>query len=108
MVPVAIGVTVVAFFMIHLIPGDPARAMLGVHATDQAVALLHHQWGLDRPLLAQYMLFMGRLLRGNLGTSLFYRVSTWSLVLGRLPATIWLLGFSAALSVVITLPLAII
>jgi peptide/nickel transport system permease protein len=108
MAPVAIGVTVVAFFMIHLIPGDPARGMLGVHATDQAIALLHHQWGLDKPVPAQYMLFMGRLLRGDLGDSLFYRVPTSSLIFGRLPATIWLLVFSAVLSVVISVPLAVI
>ena len=61
MLPVAVGVTVLVFFMIHLVPGDPARTMLGVHATDQAVALLHHQWGLDRPLPAQYGLFLSRI-----------------------------------------------
>ncbi len=67
LVPVAIGVTIIVFFMIHLIPGDPARTILGIHATPQAVALLHQQWGLNRPLVSQYWLFMDRLLHGNLG-----------------------------------------
>ena len=58
--------------MIHLIPGDPARTMLGVHATPEAVARLHKQWGLDQPLINQYLDFMNRLLHGDLGESLFY------------------------------------
>ncbi len=79
-IPVVIGVTVLCFFMIHLVPGDPARTMLGVHATPKKIALLHHEWGLDRSLPAQYELFMKRLVHGNLGESLFYNVSAWSLI----------------------------
>jgi peptide/nickel transport system permease protein len=107
MLPVAIGVTVIVFFMIHLVPGDPARTMLGVHATDQAVAALHHKWGLDRSLAAQYGLFMDRLLHGNFGDSLFYRVSARSLILGRLPATLWLIVYATVLSIIISVPLAV-
>jgi peptide/nickel transport system permease protein len=99
-------VTLLVFFMIHLVPGDPARAMLGVHATDQAVAVLHHRWGLDRPLPAQYLLFITRLLHGDMGDSLFYRAPTTAVILGRLPATLWLLAYAVILSVLITLPLA--
>src|SRR5258708_6896077 len=72
LVPVAVGVTIVVFFMIHLIPGDPARTILGIHATPQRIAILHKQWGLDRPLVSQYWLFMDRLLHGNLGQRLYY------------------------------------
>ena len=107
MVPVAIGVTIIVFFMIHLVPGDPARTMLGVHATDQAVAALHHKWGLDRSLAAQYGLFMDRLFHGNFGDSLFYRVSARSLILGRLPATLWLILYATILSIIISVPLAV-
>jgi peptide/nickel transport system permease protein len=106
MLPVAVGVTILVFFMIHLVPGDPARTMLGVHATDRAVALLHHQWGLDRPLLAQYWLFLDRLLHANLGDSLYFRVAARSLIAARLSATLWLLLYAAVLSVLISLPLA--
>ena len=101
-----IGVTVLVFFLIHLVPGDPARTMLGVHATPKNVAVLHHQWGLDRSLPAQYELFMGRLLHGNLGESLFYRESARSLIFGRLPVTLWLIGYGTLLSILIALPLA--
>jgi peptide/nickel transport system permease protein len=106
MVPVAIGVTILVFFMIHLVPGDPARTMLGVHATDQAVAVLHHKWGLDRSLFAQYGLFMNRLFHGNFGDSLFYRISARTLIIERLPATLWLIVYAAVLSVLISVPLA--
>jgi peptide/nickel transport system permease protein len=106
LVPVLIGMTILVFFMIHLIPGDPARAMLGIRATPAAVASLHHTWGLDKPLPAQYLSFMGRLLRGDLGTSLFYHASVLSLIGSRLDATLLLLLFAAVFSVLITVPLA--
>ena len=106
-IPVVIGVTVIVFFMIHLVPGDPARTMLGVHATPKRVALLHHEWGLDRSLPAQYELFMKRLLQGNLGTSLIYSVSAWSLIWGRLPVTLWLIGYGTVLAILIAIPAAV-
>jgi peptide/nickel transport system permease protein len=106
MVPVALGVTVLVFFLIHLVPGDPARTMLGNRATPQRIALLHEEWGLDEPLPVQYLRFMERLFHGDLGSSLFYSVPAGQLVIDRLPVTLWLLGFSAFLAVVIAVPLA--
>src|ERR1700689_4899406 len=91
LIPVAIGVTIIAFFMIHLIPGDPARTILGIHATPKAIAILHRQWGLNKPLAAQYWLFMDRLVHGNLGLSLYYGTPVWGLITSRLPATLWLI-----------------
>jgi peptide/nickel transport system permease protein len=105
-VPVVIGVTILVFFMIHLVPGDPARTMLGVHATPAKVAALHHEWGLDKSIPEQYKLFMGRLLHGNLGDSLFYHVSARSLIWQRLPVTLWLIAYGTVLSILIALPLA--
>jgi len=105
-IPVLFGVTLIVFFMIHLVPGDPARTMLGVHATPKRVAALHREWGLDRSVPEQYWLYLKRLLHGNLGTSLFYRVSTASLIRGRLPVTLWLIAYGTILSIVIALPLA--
>ncbi|MHB8643488.1 MAG: ABC transporter permease [Gaiellaceae bacterium] len=106
LVPIALGVTILVFFLIHLVPGDPARTILGNQATPARVALLRHSWGLDRPLPIQYLKFMGRLLHGDLGTSLFYAVGAGHLVLQRLPVTLWLIGFGTLLSILITLPLA--
>src|SRR5262249_26204340 len=106
LVPVAFGVTVIVFFMVHLIPGDPARTILGVHATPRAVALLHHQWHLDQPLLNQYLLFLDGMVQGNLGQWLV-TASTVSSRIGRdLPPTLWLLGYGAVLAIVISVPLA--
>jgi peptide/nickel transport system permease protein len=107
-IPVVFGVTVVVFFMIHLVPGDPARTMLGVHATPKKIAILHHEWGLDRSLPAQYALFMKRLVHGDLGESLFYGVSARSLIAGRLPVTLWLIAYATVLSILIAIPLAMI
>ena len=107
LVPTAIGVTIITFFMVHLIPGDPAVTVLGQHATPSAVAILHHQWGLDKPLAEQYWLFMDRLVHGNLGESLYYQVPVWGLITGRLPATLWLLCYAALIAIVISVPLSV-
>jgi peptide/nickel transport system permease protein len=108
LVPVAVGVTIIVFFMIHLIPGDPAGTILGIHATPRAIAILHQQWGLNRPLIDQYWLFMDRLLHGNLGQSLFYGTPAAGLILGRLAPTLWLIVYGAVLAVLISVPLAMI
>src|SRR6266705_3868694 len=107
LLPVAVGVTIIVFFMVHLIPGDPAATILGYHATPKAIALLHQQWGLDRPLPSQYWLFMDRLFHGNLGQSLYYGASVSSLILSHLPPTLWLLGYAIVLTVLISVPLAV-
>jgi len=108
LIPVAIGVTIVVFFMIHLIPGDPASTILGIHATPKAVAFLHHEWGLDRPLVSQYWLFMDRLVHGNLGQSLYYSAPAASIIATRVPATLWLVVYAAILAIAISVPLAMI
>ncbi|MGH3203817.1 MAG: ABC transporter permease [Streptosporangiaceae bacterium] len=108
LIPTVFGVTIIAFFMIHLIPGDPARTILGIHATPSAIAILHRQWGLNRPLADQYWLFMDRLVHGDLGQSLYYGVPVSGLITSRLPATLWLIGYAAVIAVVISVPLAMI
>jgi peptide/nickel transport system permease protein len=96
MVPIALGVTILVFFLIHLVPGDPAGTILGTQATPQRVALLRHAWGLDRPLPVQYEKFMARVVRGDLGSSLLYDVPAGRLVLERLPVTLWLIAVPLA------------
>jgi len=106
LLPISLGVTVLVFLLIHLVPGDPAVTILGNQATDSRVAALRHLWGLDRPLPVQYGKFLGRLVHGDLGTSLFYGVGAGHLVIQRLPVTLWLIGFGTILSVLIAVPLA--
>ena len=101
-----LGVTILVFFMVHLIPGDPARTMLGTRATDQAVAQLRHEWGLDRPLMEQYWLFMKRLAQGDLGDSLFYDTPVLSLIFERVWPTVWLIAYATVLALLISVPLA--
>jgi peptide/nickel transport system permease protein len=108
LVPTALGVTIIAFFMIHLIPGDPARTILGIHSTPRAIAILHREWGLNRPLASQYWLYMDRLVHGNLGTSLYYGVPVAGLVTSHLPPTLWLICYAAVLAILISVPLAMI
>lgn len=104
--PVVLGITLIVFFMIHLVPGDPARTLLGIKATDEAVAALHIQFGLDKPLWQQYWEFLGRLAHGDLGHSYFYQDSVVSLIGDRLPSTLWLVIASALAAVLISVPLA--
>jgi peptide/nickel transport system permease protein len=106
-IPVVIGVTIVVFLLIHLVPGDPARTALGNHATPKAIESLHHQWGLDKSLPEQYWLFMKRLFSGNLGESLRFKESAGHLVIERMPVTLWLLAYSTFLTILISLPLAL-
>jgi len=108
LIPVAFGVTLIVFFMIHLIPGDPARTILGIHATPQRIAILHREWGLNRPLISQYLLFLDRILHGNLGPSLYYGVPATTIILQRLPATLWLIVYATVIAVLISVPLAMI
>lgn len=108
LVPVAVGVTIVVFFMIHLIPGDPALTILGIHATPHSIALLRSEWGLNRPLIGQYWLFLERLAHGNLGQSLIYGVPARTLILQALPKTLYLIIYAAIIAVLISVPLSMI
>ncbi|MBN9623617.1 MAG: ABC transporter permease [Actinobacteria bacterium] len=106
-IPVVLGVTIVVFFLIHLVPGNPARTALGTNATPQAVAALEHKWGLDTSLPQQYWLFMKNLLSGDLGTSLRYEQSAGELAIERMPVTIWLLVYATILTGLIAVPAAL-
>jgi peptide/nickel transport system permease protein len=105
-IPVLLLVTVVVFLAIKLIPGDPARAILGERASIEAVSAMRHQWGLDRPLADQYVLYMQRLLHGDLGTSLRYRTPVIELLGRRAEVTAFVVLYSTALSVIMSIPLA--
>lgn len=107
LIPVLFGISVLVFFMIHLVPGDPAVTLLGSHVTDEAVADLHRQLGLDRPLWRQYLTFLGRLLHGDLGTSYQTKSSVSSLVGNDLAPTLWLIVVGVLFAVAISVPLAV-
>ena len=88
-IPVLIGITLVAFFMLRLIPGDPAAQMLGTRAaTQENIATVRHQLGLDEPLHAQYLHFVEGIVRGDLGDSFFYKQPVLPLVMERVPVSV--------------------
>jgi peptide/nickel transport system permease protein len=107
LIPVLFGISLLVFFMIHLVPGDPAVTLLGTHATTCAVAELHKQLGLDHPIWQQYLTFLNHLLHGNLGESYQYRTSVSSLIGQNLVPTVWLIVAGALFAVLISVPLAV-
>jgi len=107
MIPVLVGVTIIVFLMVHLIPGDPASAMLGDQATDVSVARVKKQLGLDKPLYEQYFYFVRNLAELNLGTSIKFRVPVASILLKRLQVSLSLVVVTVLLTILISLPLGI-
>src|SRR5918995_7094044 len=107
MIPVLLGISLITFFMIYLIPGDPARNMLGPRATPERVAELRQSLGLDEPLWSQYRRFLTGVVRGDLGTSLYYRQAVSPLVLERLPATGFFIIYNAGIALIVAISLRI-
>ncbi len=106
--PVMLGVVVGVFFLLRLVPGDPAQMILGERATPQAVAELHEQLGLDLPLWQQFGDFLGRLItQGDTGPSLVSGASTRDLILERAPISLGIVALALLLAVLITVPLAL-
>jgi peptide/nickel transport system permease protein len=99
-----IGVSVIVFLLMHLLPGDPARLMAGMNAPEDQVILLRTQLGLDQPIPVQYWRFFANLVRGDLGTSLRSSAPVASEILGRMPWTILLAFLSTALAIAIGIP----
>ena len=95
-----LGVSVLIFLMVHLIPGDPVTTILGQFATPEAVSQMRAALGLDQPLWQQYLHFLGRLLVGDLGTSLFTGQSVWEQITQRFPITLQLAIFSVIIAAI--------
>ena len=93
-VPVLIGITIIVFVILSLIPGDPATAILGSYATPENVARLNAQLGLDRPLIQRYFIWLGNLLQGDLGRSFSLNRPVIDEILERFNATLILSGLS--------------
>jgi peptide/nickel transport system permease protein len=107
-VPVLLGVATLVFSLIHLIPGDPAVAMLGEGADPEQVERLRRELGLDRPLLEQYGRYVAGLLRGDLGTSLRTMQPVTEVIGERVPATIELALVAMAVAISIAIPLGVV
>ncbi len=106
-VPTLLAVLTVVFFFVRIAPGDPAFIILGDQASQQALAAVRHQLGLDQPLAVQYVDFLATVLQGDLGTSLVTNRSVWGEVVKVLPYTIDLTLTALVIGVVLGLPLGI-
>ena len=100
-------VTVIVFSILHFLPGSPARAMLGIRATPVAIAAFNKANGYNRPLPVQYLLYIDRLVHGNLGFSYHFDQSVGSLLSLDLPKSAVLVGSSYVLSLLIAIPMGI-
>ncbi len=107
MIPILLLVSVIAFSLIHLVPGDPALVILGPEAPMETVEALREQMGLNRPLIVQYASWLGSTLQGDLGRSLVDRQPVAKLIVQRLPATMELAIFTFLVATVIAVPLGI-
>ncbi|HKQ65730.1 MAG TPA: ABC transporter permease [Methylomirabilota bacterium] len=106
-VPVLIGVSVLVFSFIHLIPGDPALTMLGERATPEKVAEVRTRLGLDRPIWQQYLLYIGNALRGDLGVSIVRGDPVAGDLLRRFPATVELAMAAIVAAVALGIPIGV-
>ena len=92
--PVLLGISIIVFFIMALIPGDPALAILGSYATPENVAKLRTEFGLDKPLLQQYLIWLTNLMQGDMGRSYSLNRPVLDEVLERLGPTMLLASTS--------------
>jgi peptide/nickel transport system permease protein len=106
-VPVMLVVAVFIFLMLRLTPSDPAAVIAGDNATTEQVAQIRSQLGLDRPMIEQFVIWSGKVLRGDLGESFFFKKTVASLIGERIEPTLSLALFTMVLAVLIAVPLGV-
>jgi ABC-type dipeptide/oligopeptide/nickel transport system permease component len=105
LVPQALGISIVTFVIVRLLPGNPAIAIAGPRATTGMIQQIQHEMGLDRPLWTQYGIYLGNILRGDFGRSWVTSNAVTTDLAHRVPATLELITIALFLSVVIGIPL---
>lgn len=104
---VLLGVTVVVFAIVHLVPGDPVRIAMGTRFDPDTYAALRERAGLDRPLVEQYVAYVGRAITGDLGVSFRSGQPVTDILAERLPATVSLAGVGIVIALLVSLPLGV-
>jgi peptide/nickel transport system permease protein len=107
-IPVLLGVSIVVFFMVRAIPGDPAQIMLGQQATQEQVQQVRESMGLDKPIFVQYGLFLKDAIRGDLGDSIVTGRPVTTELMVRLPATFELVAFAMLIAILVGVPVGVI
>lgn len=106
-IPVLLGVATITFVLVHSIPGDPIKIMLGPSPSAQQVEAIRHKYGLDQPVYIQYLKYLWNLLHFDMGTSLYYKVPVTTKIMQRLPVTLVLLAASFSFALVTAIPLGV-
>jgi peptide/nickel transport system permease protein len=107
LVPVLIGISLVTFVLVQMMPGDPVRIMLGPRASADAIAAVRARYGLDQPILLQYGTYLLNVLRADFGQSLAFRAPVLDVILARLFPTICLLVYGLVMAIAFTVALAV-
>jgi peptide/nickel transport system permease protein len=107
-IPTLLGVSIIVFLMLHLMPGDPAELLMGERASEEALQEIREHLGLNEPLHVQYGLFLKQLMKGDLGETIWTRQKVWIEVKQRFPATIELSMVALFISCVLGMVLGII
>ena len=105
--PVILGITLASFVLIHAVPGDPIRIMLGGKAPQARIDQVEHELGVDRPLPEQYIAFVAGIPQGDLGESIILRRPVSSVIGERLGPSVFLLAYATLIAIAIALPLGI-
>ena len=103
-----LGVSIVVFFMVRAIPGDPAQLLLGQQATEEQVQQVRQNMGLDKPVIVQYGIFLADAVRGDLGDSIVTGRPVTTELLARLPATLELTAFAMLVAILVGVPVGVI
>lgn len=107
MVPVLVGISIISFVLAQAIPGDPIRLIVGPRASDEVIAAVREQYGLDRPIAIQYFVYLQNLAQGDWGRSIAFKTSVLDLIASRLPPTLSLLAGGLVLSTTLAFVLAV-
>ncbi len=108
LIPVLLVVAIVVFLLVHLTPGDPARVLAGEDATPEQIGMLRRDMGLDRPLPAQFVLWLTRAVQGDLGRSLFNRLPVSRIIGQHVGPTLMLSAMAVTVSLCIGIPLGVV
>lgn len=108
LIPVLIGITILSFLLLQVMPGDPAALAMGSRASPEDLQRMRELWGLDEPIWLQYLYFLRDCITGTFGVSIFYQQPVIELIAVRLPFTLAIVGYSTLIAIVIALPFAVV
>jgi peptide/nickel transport system permease protein len=107
LLPVLLGISIVSFLLVQLIPGDPIRLLVGPRASEDVIAAIRARYGLDQPLFQQYLTYLGNVFQGDFGQSIMYHKPVIELIMERLPRTLFLAAYVVCMTIPSTIFLAI-